>query len=198
MMEVKEDELGMQYTKKGEQCIQIIFFPHANNIYFHFRTQLSLPCRQKPALRLSENLVYSTYSRHVSVTSILILLLILLLEVSLYFFSELTLNSVVVWPICIPLVSTLSLFYHINSNLWKKFCSYPCDTFSSPVLLQCLLSLSSFISRVSPASPILCISHRVIEIFSYTEHFNILKCCNPNTSLSIFLSGLLLSFWNLL
>ena len=47
-------------------------------------------------------------------------------------------------------------------------------TFSSPVLLYCLLSLSSFISSVSPASPIVCTSHTVIELFhthnSYTEH----------------------------
>jgi len=51
---------------------------------------------QKPALRLSENLVYTTYSHHVSETSILTLLSILLLGISFYFFPELSLNSVVI------------------------------------------------------------------------------------------------------
>jgi hypothetical protein len=38
MRKLKEDELGLQYAKKGEQCIQMIFVRQANNIFFHFRT----------------------------------------------------------------------------------------------------------------------------------------------------------------
>jgi len=109
---------------------------------------------QKPAIRLSENLVYSTYSHHVSVTSILILLSNLLLGVSLYFFPELSLNSVVVLAYMhFTCFDPLSFFYYITFIWWNKIMKLPlCDFLQSCVTLlslnfkffyqQCVASLN--------------------------------------------------------